>query len=680
MNRWGVVVRMIGISALLFSTGIVSDVSAQEKATDESSPAENGIFKLGEIEVVGQQEEDNSNKTIEKIYAEEMRLFNTDDLAEAVNLLPGASLSESGQRNEKMVYMRGFDMKHVPIFLDGIPIYVPYDGYPDLSRFSTFDLSEIIVSKGFTSVLYGPNTMGGAINMVSRRPSKEFEGEIGTGFASGDTYHAFTNLGSNQGTWYFQGGASYLDSDYFTLSDDFQGTKTQPSGERRNSYRTDRRLNLKIGLTPNKTDEYAFSYINQQAEKGVPPYTGTDSRVTAKYWQWPSWDKESFYFNSNTSILEKSYVKTRLYYDIFKNSLNAYDDDTYTTITKKYAFKSWYDDHTDGGSIEAGTKLIPSNFIKIAFHYKDDIHREHNEGYPWQRFEDHIFSVGLEDTVDITKKFYTILGISYDRVDTIEAQDLVSATKTLKDFPLGTTDAYNPQIGFFYKLTDTDTVHASIAEKSRLPSIKDKFSYKFGTALPNPDLRPEKSVNYEVGYKGVFVNKLTAEANIFYDDISDFILFKTIPDPSNPAKTLNQNQNIGDINQYGVELALSGQLLACLKGGVSYTYIQYDKKSSTDKLLDIPNDKVFAYLQYLTPIKGLSLLGSVEYNTDRYSSTDGVRVAGGYTLINSKAMYEIYQGLTVEVGINNLTDENYALEEGYPLAGRTYFTNLTYHF
>ncbi len=68
--------------------------------------------------------------------------------------------------------VRGFDIKHVPIFLDRIPIYVPYDGYPDLGRFSTFDLSEVILSKGFTSVLYGPNTMGCAINMISEHPSK----------------------------------------------------------------------------------------------------------------------------------------------------------------------------------------------------------------------------------------------------------------------------------------------------------------------------------------------------------------------------------------------------------------------------------------------------------------------------------------------------------------------------
>ena len=127
-------------------------------------------------------------------------------------------------------------------------------------------------------------------------------------------------------------------------------------------------------------------------------------------------------------------------------------------------------------------------------------------------------------------------------------------------------------------------------------------------------------------------------------------------------------------------MSLSGQILASLKGGISYTYLQYDNKSSSAKLIDIPNHKFLSYLQYQTPVKGLSFLGSLQCNTDQYSSTDGVRVAKGYTVMNVKAMYEIYEGLTLEVGIDNLADTNYALEEGYPMEGRTYFTNLTYHY
>jgi iron complex outermembrane receptor protein len=360
-----------------------------------------------------------------------------------------------------------------------------------------------------------------------------------------------------------------------------------------------------------------------------------------------------------TSLPADSYVKTRLYHDTFENSLYSFDDATYTTISKKYAFRSSYDDYTCGGSMELGSRFIAGNTLKAAFHYKNDVHRENNEGYPQQRFEDRIISAGLEDTIDFTSTVYAIIGISYDRVKTLAAEDVDSAARTLKDFPMGDTDAVNPQAGLFYKLSDTDILHASVAKKARLPSIKDKFSYRLGTALPNPELEPEKSVNYEIGYQALLLDGFTVETNLFYCDVSNFILFKTIPDPGNPLKTPNQNQNIGDINQYGLELSISGQILASLTGGANYAYIQYDNKSTTDKLLNIPHNKVFAYLQYRTPLDGVSVLGSIDYNSDRFSSTDGIRVAGEYTLLNAKAIYAIYRGVSVEGGVNNLTDENY---------------------
>lgn len=210
------VIAGILLLLLLYQAGWAQE--AQNK-TDES------VFHLGEVEVVGKAEE-SRNTTIEKVGDEEMRLFDRNNLADAANLLPGVTLTHGGFRNELMLSVRGFDIKRVPIFLDGIPIYVPYDGYPDLGRFTTFDLSEIVVSKGFSSVLYGPNTMGGAINMVSKKPVKAFEMNAGAGYASGKDYDVYGNSGTNQGRWYLQGGASYIDSDYFRLSDDFTPTAT----------------------------------------------------------------------------------------------------------------------------------------------------------------------------------------------------------------------------------------------------------------------------------------------------------------------------------------------------------------------------------------------------------------------------------------------------------------------
>ncbi|OPY68188.1 MAG: Colicin I receptor precursor [Syntrophorhabdus sp. PtaU1.Bin002] len=637
-----------------------------------------GIFTLGEIEVTAKDEEA-KNITTDKLGDEEMRQFNRDTVASALNLLPGVTLSQGGARNEQMIYVRGLDVRHVPIFLDGVPIYVPYDGYPDLGRFTTFDLSEIVMSKGFTSVLYGPNTMGGAINLVSRRPEKALEGNAGVGWFTGNGYQGYANLGTNQKRWYAQGGISYLNSDYSVLSDDFKPTRarTEDGGKRENSYYRDRKYNLKFGLTPAEGHEYAVSYFNQHGVKGVPPYTGTDSTQSARYWQWPYWDKEGLYFNSRTPIGDKSYAKTRLYYDKYQNSLATYTDGTYSRISPSSSLSN-YDDYTYGGSIELGTSVIPRNLLKLAGHYKADVHREQDTpANPYERTEEKIFSIGLEDTITITKRLYAILGISYDRQWVVEAENYYR--NTMYNLPEGNTDAWNPQGALFYSLTDTAKINFSVSEKTRFPTMKDKYSYRWNSAIPNPDLKPERARNYELGYQDVLFKRVALKTALFYRDIKDFILQATVPDPNNPGRTTSQNQNVGHVEQYGFEVDLTASLMTTLDAGINYTYLDNNNRSSSDKLTDVPEHKLFVYAKY-TPIKALSLLADLETDSKRYSSTNGVRIAKGFTVVNAKAMYEIIKGLQIEAGVRNVLDKNYTLYEGFPMSGRTFFSNLTYRF
>ncbi|MBV5328112.1 MAG: TonB-dependent receptor, partial [Chlorobium sp.] len=629
------------------------------------------------IEVSGKAD-GNKNTTIDRVDAETIREFSRNTVADAANLIPGITSSVTGARNEQTLYVRGFDIKHVPIFLDGIPIYVPYDGYPDLARFTTFDLSELVVSKGFTSVLYGPNTMGGAINMVSRRPEKTFEGNAGAGFSTGDAYNTYLNAGSNQETWYIQTGASYMNSDYVSLSDDFKPTKSEDGGHRNNSYQQDEKVNVKVGLTPNKDDEYAFSYIYQHGEKGTPPYAGKDPSITPRYWQWPYWDKQSYYFSSMTKFDDIGYVKSRLYHDKFKNSLISYDNDSYTTITKGYAFTSNYDDYTNGASLELGSPIIPNNMLKLAMHYKLDVHREKNAATsPVQTFKDQILSMGLEDTITFTDAIYAITGISYDTTKSLDAENLLSGKIT--DFPMGSTSGTNPQLGFFYQPSKDTTYHISAAQKTRLPSIKDRYSYKLGTAIPNPDLDPEKSINYEIGYETKQIKNVTWKSTVFYNDVTDFIQSMTVPNPSLPGKTLLQNQNIGEVNLYGFESGITAYVFSSLQLGCNYTFTYADNRTDATKLINIPQHKLTPFVKY-TLFDSLSVMADIELDSKRYSTSDGKWIAHGFSTANLKFDYDFNNGFIAETGVQNIFDRNYELQEGYPEDGRTFFANVRYKF
>ncbi len=663
----------ISIVSVMLSLVLCAPAAAEEQG---ANPKNTGVFTLGDVVVTDEKE--GPQGTVDRVDEGALRQFNRDDLAEALDLMPGVTLSRSGARNERTVFVRGFDLKHVPLFMDGIPIYVMYDGYSDLGRFTTFDTSQITVSKGAASVLYGPNTMGGAINVVTKRPDKPFETNAGIGIAEGDTTTAYADFGSNRGKWYLQGGASYVDRDHHHLSDEFGPTATEDGGKRNNSYATDKKVSFKIGYQPSAQDEYAFSYSKQEGEKGAPPYTGDDASQRIRYWQWPQWDKESYYFNSKTAIGAVSYIKTRLYYDIYNNSLFSYDDAAYTTQNRGSSFKSWYNDDTLGGSLEMGTRRWDRNNLKAALHYKRDRHKEHDNHEPKRTFRDEYYSVGIEDTITLTDRWYVLAGASYDWQIAVEAQNYDSDTGIISDYPTQNASAFNPQVGIFYDFSDTGTAYATLARKSRFPTLKDRYSYRMGYGLPNTGLDPEIAANYEVGYKSSS-DRITFQSAMFFSDVKDYILSVTIADPDDATATLEQNQNVGQVFLYGAEAQMTVRFTNSLDGGLSYTYTQWDNRSGSEKIIDVPAHKICAHARYRLWEK-LGLAADAAHYTGRYSSSNGIRETENFTIVNIKADYALFNGLKLEAGINNIFDEDHEVEEGYPEEGASYFINLIYAY
>lgn len=638
-------------------------------------------FALGEILVTADRL-DQAGLGTASVDSRTMRQSDSVTVGQALNLVPGVILSKVGARNEQMVYVRGFDLRQVPLFVDGIPVYVPYDGYVDLGRFDTFDLARIDVSKGFSSTLYGSNTLGGAINLVSRRPMKAFEGEAGGGFtftdrAENDGYRDYVNAGTNQGSWYLQASASEVHQDYYRLPGSYGSSAGQGPGLRNNSYQKDRKVNLKLGFTPNALDEYAVNYINQHGVKGVPPYAGNVAGVAPRYWRWPYWNKESLYFIGNKAFGESNALKVRLYYDKFANSLFTYDNATYTTQLFKSSFMSWYDDFTTGTSVETDLRTNPANLLKLAWNYKNDVHREHNAGQPVRYFQDHTQSLAMDDTYDLDAETGIVTGLSYEKRDTLKAQDYVA--NQVVPFAMANASDWNGQVGLSRMLSATGKITAFVAAKSRFPTIKDRYSYRLGTAIPNAALRPERAWNYEVDYSDRFAGNSSYELALYHSEISDMIESVTVAPTVCATAPCTQMQNIGKVSADGFEATLKTKLPASWEAGASYSYL--DRSIRTGPaiyLTDTPKHKVSLFAT--GPLwKGFGLTGSADAMSRRYSSSNGTQVAAGFMVANLKLDYR-FSNTTVSAGIENLFDRLYAYTEGFPEPGRTYLIEFNTGF
>src|SRR5690606_18911678 len=137
-------------------------------AAGAAQSQEAALSELGTVEVIGKRIPTALAMTVDTVTSEELAAQHRDDLSQALELMPGISTVNLGQRRERLISLRRFDSRQVPLFLGGVPVYLPYAAKVDLARFGGDYVSGNRGGKCLGSLLHGPNIMGLAINVLSR--------------------------------------------------------------------------------------------------------------------------------------------------------------------------------------------------------------------------------------------------------------------------------------------------------------------------------------------------------------------------------------------------------------------------------------------------------------------------------------------------------------------------------
>lgn len=702
---------------LLSAVGLLASAApavAQDRAaasTRGTRDEADNAFGLGQIIVTGRRPEGLAigGETLgqEAIYA-----FNRNSLDDAANLIPGVTSSNTGgSRNERLIFVRGFDRFQVPLSIDGIRVYLPADNRLDYGRFLTPDIAEIQVAKGYASVLDGPGAMGGAVNLVTRRPTKTLEVEargalnldrdIGYG-----GYNVFGLLGTRQDEFYVQGSYARNVQDHWDLAGGFTPTTNENGGARDFSAARDWRVNAKAGFTPNITDEYAISYTRQEGRKNAPLHVTDDvvpplvaGSPTPRFWTWPYWDIESLYFLSKTALGDRATLKIRIYRNEFNNLLRSFDDRSQTTQTLGRAFNSHYRDRAYGGSAQLDVQPTPTDRLSLTAHYRRDDHVEFQQGFPsgfTEPRQEHLedtYSIAGENLLAITPALGLTLGASYDWRDLKKAEEYgtppTGGTARIFGYPLADASAFNWQGRLEWRPQDGTRLHASVSRRSRFPTIFERFSTQFGTAASNPGLDAERATNYQLGGSGVF-GPITVEAAAFYSDINKAIV--AIRPAAAPAG-VSQRRNLGNADYHGAELSVTARVAPTLLLGVNYSHIHrdFDIRERAGvvlplafELTDVPGHKGFAYADW-SPTPRLHVVPSVEAASNRTTlgsttpSPLGIPFyyrTGSHVQGNLRVDYELVDGIQLGAGARNLFDDDHRLVDGFPEPGRSIFANL----
>jgi len=690
------------LGILLLCAGIASALpaTAAEQKTDEGFES----YSLGEVYVKGEKPPAVKEVTVtSEVTAEDIKATGSKTVPQALSHTPGVFVS-TGRRSEPSISIRGLDQSRVLILVDGIPYYTTYTGKLDLNQFTTDNVAKIEVSKGAASILYGANALAGVVNIVTKQPTGKPYFEITGEMGEVDQYRASISHGMKKGIFSYWLNYSHDQSRGYGLSDDYvpgvvlarlnpggnRSYVTQEKGLRRNA---DYEINSfwgKFGIEPAPGSEYFVNLRYITRDKGntiaaVTPDGASRESVFLSPPAFTQWFRFSRYddfaidVSGQQKVTDKLTLKSKIYYHNHADNLDSYNDPWYTTMVSR----SSYQDYTIGGNIIAELKPVEWNTMRMVFNYIGDSHKERADTYlSYDNYFSFTGSAGIEDEINIMKNFSVVLGGSYDWFHVTEAR--TGAGAELRKPP--SMNSFNPMIGATYVFPDATKLFASVARKTRFPTLSNFYTSRGG----NVDLKAESAINSTIGVSRPFGDLAWGQLAFYYNDISDYIT------RSSAAQTAPL-MNYGDVVFTGVELNSEFYPMKDMVLRFGYTYnnatnesdgIENIGRRDATRVPFVPEHKVDLGFQYLIPMIKVKLDLNGSFLSKVYSQvpaldnpTQSSISVGSYFIMGARVSRVFFDHYEAYLVVNNLTDKNYAPETyAFPAPGRTIFGGITAKF
>ena len=125
-----------------------------------------------------------SLSSVEVITSENMRALGYSSVDEILSNSSSINIGSNGGHGQtKSIFMRGTESNHTKVLINGVELNPGTLGVPSIQHISVEMLDRIEISKGSMSTLYGRSTIGGVINIITKKDIESKQGKIyfGTG-------------------------------------------------------------------------------------------------------------------------------------------------------------------------------------------------------------------------------------------------------------------------------------------------------------------------------------------------------------------------------------------------------------------------------------------------------------------------------------------------------------------
>jgi outer membrane cobalamin receptor len=560
---------------------------------------------------------------------------------EALSSVPGVWIS-TGYKNSTEIKLRGFESKHVLILVDGRPVNLPYYGDLDLSSLPVSNISKIKVIKGPAASLYGANTMGGIVNIVTKRTAQKRTGDLVLSFGSADTWNSILNFGSRIERLDFWFSVGKSRSNGFYVSDDFKPGRWEDGNLRENSDYDRLNLDGKLNYRLSEQTDLSLSLGYFDGDKGLP---GGVNEELPRYWRFEEWKRRYFDLAGESYLGDRWYVKAKLYYDGCKNRLIDYDS-TYLYENRNY--DSVHDSWDFGGSLLWRADWKEHSHTTWGLNVRQD---------------------GIDKRMDPTEEWLTHKTVTtsfFAQQETEFGQrlsvDVGCAWNVLTSKGLDTKDAFDPSVGLGFAIAKPLRLHLAASRATRFPTLR----HLYGVDAGNSDLKAESAVKLEAGIEFDVTEKLHTRLDFFRSNVKDLIDRKWRG---------YQYINLDRVILQGIEVGFGGSAFSRLAFNIDYTYLDAYEDQTEYWLAYRPSHKVDGNLRYLFRF-GLTAYASMQYVSRRVTPHPESEQLPHYFVANLKVSQKLFDRFHPFLEIKNVFDEDYEEEKDFPMPGRTFLGGI----
>lgn len=585
--------------------------------------------------------------TVTVITAADLEREQRRTVPDALQKVPGLHVVQNGgPGGQTSVFIRGTNSNHVKVLVDGIDVSDPSNPNRsfDFGQLLTDDLARIEVLRGPQSGLYGADAIGGVISITTKRGEGPPKVTLKTEAGSYGTFNQYGTLSGSTERFNYLFAISHFRSDKTPVTP----PELVPIGRRINpNFYDNATFTTKLGYDFN--EYFSLNYVGRVIDSTL--LSTNDIGFPSRPNGFRNQQDDVFAFQRGEAVIN-------LLDGCFRNTFGV----GYT--------------HENSVNQAPPTLLgaaIPTRNIgeRVKFDYRGDlvVTENHRLLFGAEREDESLNNKALRPNPsngntagyvqlqsDWEKRAFLVANLRYDANDRF-----------------GDAVTYRVAPAFIVPGTETK-LKASVGTGFKSPTLNQLFvSFPAFNFFANPNLRPEESFGWDVGFEQpLFDDRIRVGATYFDNDIRNLI-------QSTFTATGGTLVNVGKASAYGVESFVTFVFSDTLQAQVTYTNTATRDEIRFQELLRRPRHKVATTLDW-KPIDRLTLSatavfvgpqvdGNRDFTIPRFRTNE-------YALVNLAANYQATDQINVFGRVDNLFDRRIEDPTGFLRPGLSAFAGI----